>query len=151
MSREHKKNDLHRQRLERLHRLDHVVRHGILMRGSRRLQHAWHHSEEEQRARGLHRLSGLEKVRRAMGKLSGLQSINVTGFDGALRFCGVILYRESACSLRDHDQHGVVLRQRMRLHAARISRQHQPCFNLLKTASEPILSGQQPTATAENQ
>jgi hypothetical protein len=117
-----KKNTLHLRRLERLHRLDHVVKHGLLMRGFRvLLRHAWHHSEEEERARGLYRVSGLEKVRRAMEKLGGLQSIRRYG----LRWGFEVMRRNTLPAkvvsvLHDHEQQGVVVRQRLRLHAARI-------------------------------
>ena len=139
-----KKNELHLRRLERLHRLDHVVKHGLLMRGFRvLLRHAWHHSEEEERTRGMYRVSGLEKIRRAMEKLSGLQSIRRYG----LRWGFEVMRRNTlpgkvVSVLHDHEQHSVVMRQRLRLHAARIRQRASTLLQFAEvTAAEASGSG----------
>ena len=73
-------NMQHKKELEQLHRLDHVLRHGVLSRAFRQIQkYAWYTSSDATSKRKEMQMIGLSRIRTAFQNILGLHSVRRYG------------------------------------------------------------------------
>ena len=118
-------NSLHAKELEQLHRLDHVLRHGILSRAMRQLVRlCWHSTQDEMHAiqnKKVQAVSGLKKIQDTFRIVSGEHKMKRYqlrwGFEMLRRF---VVPTNIRMMMEDQERESSRKREILRMHANRI-------------------------------